>query len=409
VGEDNSKLLRIMIDLNKVFLTGKEVDYINTVLKGQLSGNGPFTKKCHSFFQEKYGLKKALLTTSCTDALEMCAILLNLQPGDEVIAPSYTFVSTANAFMLRGARVVFADSCSDNPNIDVERIKERVTPRTKAIIVVHYAGVSVDMDPLMEFASSKGIFVVEDAAQAIDSYYKGRPLGSIGQLGCMSFHDTKNIVCGEGGLLIVNDDRFKARSEIIWEKGTNRSAFIRGEVDKYGWVDVGSSFLPSELTAAFLFAQLESLVTIQKTRQAKWKYYEDKFQTRLEEFGVSLPKVPGYASHNAHIFYLVCENGYQRDFLSRSLGKAGVKAFFHYPALHLSRYYLEMNPPVAMPNATKFSECLIRLPLHLLLTPEEQDHVVESVIRSLKEFAIAAPTVLSEKKKVKDQFPATYS
>src|SRR5215831_11476283 len=245
-----------IMQFNKPYFTGEEEKYIKeAVACGKISGNGKFTKACQLLLQQYYGYNKCLLTTSCTDALEMAAILADIQPGDEVIIPSYTFVSTANAFILRGAKVVFADSMSEHPNMDVRQIERLITVRTKAIVPVHYAGVACDMDAIMKLAYKYGLLVIEDAAQAINAYYRDKPLGGIGHLGAISFHDTKNIIAGEGGVLLVNDDRFRQRAEIVWEKGTNRSAFLRGEVDKYGWVDIGSSFLPSELTAAFLYAQ----------------------------------------------------------------------------------------------------------------------------------------------------------
>ena len=267
-----------MINFNEPYCTGNEPKYIQDAInRGKLSGNGYYTKKCQHFLEEKLGVKKCLLTTSCTDALEMCAILLDIQPGDEVIMPSYTFVSTANAFVLRGAKIVFCDSRPDHPGMDESLIEGLLTEKTKAIVPVHYAGVACDMDKIMSIAKQHDLFVVEDAAQAIDSHYKGKPLGSIGHLAAFSFHETKNISSGEGGALIINDDRFLERSEIIWEKGTNRSAFWRGEVDKYGWVDIGSSFLPSEITAAFLWAQLESLEKIQEQRKSIWNAYNAVF------------------------------------------------------------------------------------------------------------------------------------
>lgn len=262
------------IPFNKPYLTGREAHYMyQAVMKGKLSGNGEFTKRCQSFFEERYGFKKCLLTTSCTDALEMAAILCDIQPGDEVIVPSYTFVSSALAFVREGAKIVFADSMERNPNIDAEKIEALITPKTKVIVPVHYAGVACDMDKIMEIANKYNLIVVEDAAQAIDSYYKGRPLGSIGHLSAFSFHETKNIIAGEGGMLAINDERFIRRAEIIWEKGTNRAEFFRGEVNKYGWVDTGSSFLPSEVVAAFLWAQLEELDNIQNRRKLLWNRY----------------------------------------------------------------------------------------------------------------------------------------
>lgn len=376
-----------MIVLNKVYLTGNEIGYIGEALKHQSSGNGTFTKKCHNFFREKYGFRKCLLTTSCTDALEMAAILLDIKPGDEVIVPSFTFVSTANAFVLRGAKIVFADSQEHHPNIDPDQIEKHITPRTRAIVVVHYAGMAVDMDKVMALAKKRGLFVVEDAAQAIDAYYRDKPLGGIGHLGCFSFHDTKNIVCGEGGLLVINDEKFFGRAEIVWEKGTNRSAFIRGEVDKYGWVDIGSSFLLSEVTAAFLYAQLEGLNEIQQKRRIVWDYYAENLGDVVLPFGVSLPEVPPFARHNAHIFYLMCNSTEQRTFITSTLRQAGIQAFFHYPPLHFSKYHLQTHKPEALPNALRFSEQLIRLPIYAGLETKDQDCVMSALkvaLESLK-------------------------
>ncbi|MEX2231334.1 MAG: dTDP-4-amino-4,6-dideoxygalactose transaminase [Cyclobacteriaceae bacterium] len=375
-----------MIVLNKAYLTGKEIEYIQEALGGQTSGNGVFTKKCHNFFKEKYGFRKSLLTHSCTGALEMAAILLDIKPGDEVIVPSFTFVSTANAFVLRGAKIVFADSLPDHPNIDADSIEQLIGPKTKAIVVVHYAGMAVDMDKVMALAAKHELYVVEDAAQAIDAYYKKKSLGSMGHFACFSFHDTKNIVCGEGGLLIINDERFFPRAEIVWEKGTNRSAFIRGEVDKYGWTDIGSSFLLSEITAAFLFAQLEALENIQNKRKQVWDYYWKKLFPVLPGYGVELPQVPEFSTHNAHIFYLVCSSAEQRDHLSKTLKKSGIQAFFHYPPLHLSKYHLQTNKPEFLPNAARFSEQLVRLPLYTGLSTSDQDYVIAQVQSALSSF-----------------------
>ena len=279
------------------------------VFTGHLSGNGYFTKKCQKFFEEKYGFKKCLLTTSGTDALEMCAMLCDLKAGDEVIVPSYTFVSTALAFLREGATVVFADSMDSNPNLDANKLESLITSRTKVIAPVHYAGVACDMDAIMAVAEKHNLIVVEDAAQAIDSYYKGRPLGSCGHLGAFSFHETKNITAGgEGGLLTINDERFIRRSEILWEKGTNRAEFFRGAVNKYGWVDMGSSFLPAEINAAFLWAQLENLEDIQAKRKKIWEQYFAGLQGLAANGYVRLPQIPGYATNNTHMFYLICRN-----------------------------------------------------------------------------------------------------
>src|SRR6056297_1379162 len=307
------------IPFNKPFLTGKETEYIeDAVMFGKISGNGDFTKKSHQFFKDRYGFKKCLLTTSCTDALEMSAILVDIQPGDEVIMPSYTFVSTANAFILRGANIRFVDSRQDHPGIDEDLVEELINSKTKAIVVVHYAGVACDMEKIMGIAEQHNVYVVEDAAQAIESYFTfsdgtRKPLGAIGHLGCFSFHETKNIIAGEGGMLVVNDDALQARAEIIWEKGTNRSAFFRGDVDKYGWKDIGSSFLPSELTAAFLYAQLENLEKIQSKRRFIWKKYHIGLKLVADQMGLKLPKIPKYATNNAHMYYLICDSAGQRE------------------------------------------------------------------------------------------------
>ena len=286
------------IDFNRPFLTGKEAHYMyQAVYTKKLSGNGVFTKKCQQFFEDKYGFKKCVLTTSGTDALEMAAILCDVQPGDEVIVPSYTFVSSALAFVRQGARIIFADSYADNPNIDADKLESLITDKTKVIVPVHYAGVACDMDKIMDIANRHGIFVVEDAAQAIDSYYKGRPLGSIGHFGCFSFHETKNVTAGgEGGLLCVNDERFIRRAEIIWEKGTNRAEFFRGMVNKYGWVDTGSSFLPSEINSAFLWAQLENLEAIQTRRKAIWNTYQEALQPLADKGCFKTPDIPQFST-----------------------------------------------------------------------------------------------------------------
>ena len=375
-----------MIPFNKPCITGKETHYItDAVNTGTLSGNGKYTKMCQRFMEEKYGFAKCLLTTSCTDALEMAAILLDIQPGDEVIVPSYTFVSTANAFVLRGARIIFADSRADHPGIDEESLESLITPKTKAIVPVHYAGVACDMDMIMDVANRHNLFVVEDAAQAIDSYYTGRdgvkrPLGSIGHFGAFSFHETKNIISGEGGMLAINDDRYENRAEIIWEKGTNRSAFYRGEVDKYGWVDVGSSFLPSEVVAAFLWAQFENLDRIQSTRVTVWNRYESALQ-KLEEQGMfKLPVIPDFATNNAHMFYLVCHSGEQRNQLIEYLKQRNIHAVFHYLSLHQSPYYKGKYTGQALPNCDMFANNLVRLPFFNDFTPEEQNVVCEAII-----------------------------
>lgn len=372
-----------MIPFNKPFLTGKEAHYMyQAVYTGKLSGNGVFTKKCQNYFETEYGFKKAIMTTSGTDALEMAAILCDVQPGDEVIVPSYTFVSSALAFVRQGARIIFADSCENNPNIDVDKIEALITPKTKVIVPVHYAGIACDMDRIIEIANTHNILVVEDAAQAIDSYYKGKPLGSIGHFGCFSFHETKNVTSGgEGGLLVVNDDRFIRRAEIIWEKGTNRAEFFRGMVNKYGWVDTGSSFLPSEINSAFLWAQLESLETIQYRRQAIWKQYYNGLKPLAEKGFFKMPDMPEYATNNAHMFYFVCRNLDERTALISFLKEKGILAVFHYLSLHLSEYYKEhhVGGIPNLPNCDRFADCLVRLPMFFELTDEDVNVVIYSI------------------------------
>ena len=366
-----------MIPFNKPYLHGRELVYIaQAVASGKISGDGIFTKKCHDFFEKKYGFNKVLLTTSCTDALEMAAILLDIKAGDEVIVPSFTFVSSANAFALRGATLVFADSLPDNPNIDPVQIEALITPNTKAIVVVHYAGVACDMARVMAIANAHGVAVVEDAAQAIDSYYLDRPLGSIGALSAFSFHETKNIIAGEGGLLVINDPKLVQRAEIIREKGTNRSSFFRGEVNKYGWVDIGSSFLPSDIIAAYLFAQLENLDAIQNRRKEIWQAYFDVLSPiAAQSTRFSLPVLPDYATNNAHMFYLVCDNVETRTALIKYLFDNGVHAVFHYLSLHESAFYKEKYAGDALVHSDKYTDCVLRLPLFYELTDEEVSNI----------------------------------
>lgn len=373
------------IPFNKPHLTGKEAHYMyQAVAEGKLSGNGAFTKRCQQFFEDRYGFKKCLLTTSCTDALEMAAILCDIQSGDEVIVPSYTFVSSALAFVRAGAKIIFADSMKENPNIDAEKIESLITPRTKAIVPVHYAGVACDMDRIMEIANKHNLIVVEDAAQAIDSYYKGRPLGAIGHLSAFSFHETKNIIAGEGGMLCINDERFIRRAEIIWEKGTNRAEFFRGEVNKYGWVDTGSSFLPSEVIAAFLWAQLEHLDEIQARRKHLWELYNTCLLPLTSNISpkLALPVIPSYATNNAHMFYLVCNSLEDRTALIKQLKNNGVLAVFHYLSLHSSPYYQDKHDGRDLLQCDRYADCLVRLPMYYDLKDED---VVE-ICRLIKEF-----------------------
>lgn len=370
-----------MIPFNKPFLIGSEIQYIeDAVRSGKISGNGKYTKMCQQFFEQEYGFKKALLTSSCTDALEMAAILANIKEGDEVIIPSYTFVSTALAFVRQGAKIVFADSYSDNPNIDATKIETLITPRTKAIVPVHYAGIACDMDLIMDLADKYNLLVIEDAAQAIDSYYiskdgKKSALGSIGHLAAFSFHETKNIISGEGGMLTINDDRFIDRAEVIWEKGTNRSQFFRGEVDKYGWVDTGSSFLPSEVTAAFLWAQVENIQTIQTKRKQLWEYYYKKMSAIVADLNIKLPSIPEYATNNAHMFFISFDNLEHRSHYIQKLKEKDILAVFHYISLHSSPYYHEKHDGRVLINSDIFTDTLLRLPLFYELTENEIDMI----------------------------------
>lgn len=377
-----------MIPFNKPYLTSKEMQYIEDAVKsGKISGNGLFTKKCQEFFEKEFGFKKTLLTTSCTDALEMAAILADIKEGDEVIVPSFTFVSTALAFVRQGADIVFTDSYPNNPNIDADQIEALITEKTKAIVVVHYAGVACDMDKIMSIANKHGIIVIEDAAQAIDSYYifkdgTKKALGSIGHLSAFSFHETKNIISGEGGMLCINDNRFIQRAEIIWEKGTNRSQFFRGEVDKYSWVDTGSSFLPSEIISAFLWAQIENMKDIQDKRIKIWnRYYEGL--SSFEPVSIKKPKlplVPEYATNNAHMFYLVCDNVDDRTKFIQHLKDKGILSVFHYLSLHKSSYYEKYSTRKSeLPNSDMFSDCLVRLPLFYELTDEQVEYIINTI------------------------------
>ncbi len=372
------------IPFNKPYLTGKETHYIyDAVSTGKISGNGIYTQKCQAFFEKEYGFKKVLLTTSCTDALEMCAMLANIGPGDEVIVPSFTFVSTAIAFVRQGAKIVFADSYSDNPNIDADKIESLITDKTKAIVPVHYAGVACDMGKIMALANKYNLLVIEDAAQAIDSFYidedgNQKALGSIGHLAAFSFHETKNIISGEGGMLAINDERFEKRAEIIWEKGTNRAEFFRGEVNKYGWVDTGSSFLPSEVIAAFLWAQIENIQDIQAKRKVLWETYRSHLKTPT----IQLPNIPSYATNNAHMFYITARNLEHRTQLINALKEKGFHAVFHYISLHSSDYYQSKHDGRELVNSDNFTDCLLRLPMFYELSVEN----VKSIADCINEF-----------------------
>lgn len=368
------------IPFNKPFLTGKELDYIkDAVQSGKISGNGKYTQLCHKLFEEKYNVKKVLLTTSCTDALEMSAILTDIKPGDEVIIPSYTFVSTALAFVRQGAKIVFADSNNKNPNLDVENLESLITPKTKAIVPVHYAGIACDMDVLANLAEKYELKIIEDAAQAIDSFYNGKALGTIGDLASFSFHETKNIISGEGGLLAVNNQDLIHRSEIIWEKGTNRAEFFRGEVNKYGWVDTGSSFLPSEIIAAFLYAQFKNLDSIQCKRKQIWDLYKANLIELENRELIKLPYIPNYATNNAHMFYIICKNLEERSALISHLKENGILSVFHYLSLHKSEFYQKNYEGPELINSDIYTDRLLRLPLYFDLSLEEVNYITDKI------------------------------
>lgn len=354
------------LPFHKPYFAGNESTYLAKAMSNlQLSGDGQFTKKCHVWFEENLRVNKALLTTSCTHALEMMAILLDIQEGDEVIMPSYTFVSTANAFALRGGKIVFVDIRPDTMNIDEHKIEEAITAKTKAIVAVHYAGVACEMDTIIEIAKKHNLYVVEDAAQGITSTYRGKTLGTIGDLGTYSFHDTKNITCGEGGVLLINNPAFSERAEIIREKGTNRSQFFRGQIDKYSWKDIGSSYLPSELNAAILLAQLEMLEKIQTKRHAIWSLYNELLQPLYDKKIIQLPQIPDECGHNAHIFFFKVKDLDEREKLLNHLKQNGIGAVFHYVPLHSSDAGIKFGRFHGLDEfTTNESEKLVRLPLY---------------------------------------------
>lgn len=369
-----------MITFNKPYMTGKELSYIAQAHHNMmLAGDGPFTKFCHGWLEKRTGCAKALLTHSCTAALEMAAILADIQPGDEIILPSFTFVSTANAFVLRGGIPVFVDIRPDTLNIDENLIEAAVTDRTRAIVPVHYAGVSCEMDTIMDIARRHELLVVEDAAQGILSNYRGRPLGAIGHMGTLSFHETKNIISGEGGALLINDPALAERAEIIREKGTNRSQFFRGQVDKYSWVDIGSSYLPGEIIASFLRAQMEEADQITARRLAIWDRYHDAFETYEKVGRIRRPVVPDGCGHNAHMYYLLMRNLDDRTDFIDHMKRNGVSCVFHYVPLHSSPYGLRVNRANReLPHTVDLSDRLVRLPLWLGLE-EQQQQVIELV------------------------------
>ncbi|MBC8321076.1 MAG: dTDP-4-amino-4,6-dideoxygalactose transaminase [Bacteroidetes bacterium] len=368
------------IPFNKPWFTGKEIQNITSAASfGHISGNGIYTKKCHSFFEENYGFRKTFLTTSCTDAIEMAALLMEIKKGDEVIMPSYTFVSTTSPFILQGAKIVFADSLSDHPNIDLDDAEKLITSKTKVLFVMHYGGVAVDMDKALSICRKHNLILLEDTAHSIDSYYKGKPLGSFGHMATFSFHETKNISSGEGGLLVINDKKYINRAEIVWEKGTNRSAFSRGDVDKYEWVDVGSSYSPSEIIAAFLYAQLTHIEDIQKTRKAIWERYYYNLLPLAKSGYIGIIKLPEFATNNGHLFYILTKNKKQRDELLNHLNNNMVHAVFHYLPLHSSPYYSKYHDGRILQNTDKLADTLLRLPLFYELTHEIVDIICEKI------------------------------
>jgi dTDP-4-amino-4,6-dideoxygalactose transaminase len=384
--------LRMSVPFNKPYMVGREIDYITEAFNaGHLSGNGQFTQKTQRWLEGEIGCKKALLTHSCTAALEMAAILSRVGPGDEVIMPSYTFVSTANAFVLRGATPVFVDIRPDTLNLDEQLIEAAITPKTKVIAVVHYAGVSCDMDAIMALAEKHHLLVIEDDAQGIRSTYKGRPLGSFGHLAAISFHETKNVISGEGGALLINDPELVERAEIIWEKGTNRSKFFRGQVDKYTWVDVGSSYLPSEITAAFLWAQLESIDPILADRMALWQHYHAAFEPLERQGALRRPIVPPDCVHNAHIYYVLMPDLASRTAALDDLKAAGVGSVFHYVPLHSTEPGRQWcRSQGELPVTVDLSDRLIRMPLWVGMPQETVDRAVAIIANRVAKVPTAA-------------------
>lgn len=373
--------MKFKIPFNKPFIIGREIEYIkNAVESGQLASNGIFTKKCQELLMEKTNSKKILLTHSCTGALEMSALLTNICPGDEVIMPSFTFVSTANAFALRGAIINFADIREDTLNLDETLLEDHITRKTKAIVPVHYAGVSCNMDVIMEIAKTHHLYVIEDSAQAVDSYYKGTHLGTFGHLGCFSFHETKNLISGEGGAIVINDDELIDRAQIVWEKGTNRTNFINGLVDKYSWVDYGSSYGPSELISAFLLSQLESWEEITQQRKAIWNCYNQGLMALEKKGFLRLPTIPPECRHNGHMYYIICGSNKERTKLISYLKQNSVMSVFHYVPLHTSQMAKKLFPnSTSLPVTDHISSVLLRLPCYYGLSLSEARYVVSLI------------------------------
>lgn len=379
------------VPFNRPSLLGNELVYMKKALdSGHISGDGPFTRKCHEFLERELSVPRVLLTTSCTHALEMCALLLNIQPGDEVIVPSFTFVTTANAFVLRGGTPVFADIRPDTLNVDESKIEPLITARTKAIVVMHYAGVGCEMDAILDIANQHGIPIIEDNAQGLFGKYKRRDLGTLGRLATLSFHGTKNITCGEGGALLVNDPAYTKRAEIVREKGTNRSQFFRGQVDKYTWVDIGSSYLPSDILAACLYAQLESYREIQSSRRQLWETYHEQLQDWAHMQDIQLPFIPEYCDQTYHVFYLLLPSLNDRQSMIAHLRERGVQGVFHYLPLHLSAMGRQLGWRVGdCPITEDISDRLLRLPLYNGLTELDQQQVIEAVLEFSTDIAVS--------------------
>lgn len=369
------------LPFNRPYMTGHELDYIKQAHEsGHLSGDGQFTAKCHDWLQNELACYKALLTHSCTAALEMSAILLDLQPGDEVIMPSYTFVSTANAFVLRGAKPVFVDIRRDTLNIDENKIEAAITKKTKAIVPVHYAGVGCEMNSILAIAKAHDLRIVEDAAQGLNAWYRGQPLGSIGDMGTISFHETKNVISGEGGALIINNEKYTDRAEIIRDKGTNRKQFLQGHVDKYTWVDVGSSFLPSEIIAAFLYSQLENSNSINAMRLSAWSRYHEALEQLEEKGKLRRPTIPEHCQHNGHLYYILLDSKEHRDALIQRMSEANISAVFHYIPLHqapVAAKFCDVDQPLG--NTEELSGRLLRLPLWPNIQQDEQARVLDVI------------------------------
>lgn len=374
-------MTRKLIRFNQPCTEGNELDYIaHAINEGHLSGDGEYTSRCQAFFEQEVGTAKALLTTSCTHALEMAAILINFDAGEEVIIPSFTFVSTANAFLLHGAKPVFADIRPDTLNLDERQLEKLISPKTRAIVPVHYAGVGCEMDTIMEIASRHNLIVAEDNSHGLFGTYKNKPLGSFGKFSTLSFHETKNVTCGEGGALLLNDPSYCQRAEIIREKGTNRSQFFRGEIDKYSWVDIGSSYLPADILAAFLYGQLEMKNHIQNRRKNIWEYYYKNLTQWAGHHGVKLPYVPSYCQQSYHMFYLLMPSLEERTAFIEHLKKKQIKSVFHYLPLHLSTVGTRLGGQKGdCPVCENISDCLVRLPFYNNLSSSEQDFIIEAI------------------------------